>query len=657
MKKALIYIIILVSWLLNGCIQENPNLVNPPSSKEKMFVRFINLAGDQKSRSLVMNGQVAITSEYGMNTMAINPPEDSVIAGVRNGSIEEFTITRKVKFMKESHNTFFALPSPYNSPNYKSIDTLIPVSSSTGLPINTVHSYLKMINVFPDSTISFSIINGCPNGNQLFGAVRYKAVTSQEVVGSGSMPVSLIRNNKEQREVLGLFDLNLLNDRQYLIIISEGIDKNVKFSLLDETTNELISLSEPNIIAEKNAYIRTINFSSEAITVKKLPDEIVSEQVQPNSIGNYDQVSACTTQGIDSLIVEYSEFSPSANALSINVNKKYTYIVSDDGKKKAGLSLVLPEAFVELPYPDKALIRVLNIAEDNSNYTLSIAARMDTSASTYSVGETIASSLKYKQLSNIFLLPIQNESYRIPLTLFANTSPAKLLTSTSFQFKGGKNYLIVIKKNSDDKEVISIIEDEQQSEIIPESHKEQFFRLVNFVSGAEFISVTLNNILNNAKVSYFTSISSVAGIGANSIKIDGKDFQFISNENQRNVLIAMGGKDNIELFDLKSDNHSDLLSNQTRYRMMNATYDISSIKIVAEKENGDIISTALAQKQTTEYKTDIKGKIYSFFFYDSSNNKLLVKANEIKLVEGKVYTIILAGDAKTGYNVYITQEF
>lgn len=657
MKNILSYIFIASVLILYGCIQENPNLVNPPSTKEKVRIRFINYSGDKKIRSLNMNGADVITSEYGINTAAVNPPDDSVFAAVHNGSAEEFKLSQKVQFLRDSYNTFFALPSPKDSKNYRNIDTLIQVSSSIGLPKNTVYSYLKVINAYPDSTITFSIVDGCPNGNALFSNVGYKHYSSQKQVRSGAKPISLIKHNKENMENLGLLDINLKNDSQYLIVISATAEGDFKLSVIDETSNEVSAMVAPNTINEKYAYLRTINLSSQAISVKKLPNESISTDVKPNYISNYDKISACTNQSIDSIAVEYSGFVPTTSSLSINVNKKYTYLVSDAGNKLAGFSIAIPEAEVDYLYADKALIRVINASDETKEYTLSVAGRADTTGNNYVSGETVASKIKYGKISNIYTLPIKSANTKIPLTLFSNTSPAKLLKSVSYNFDQGKSYLIIIKKDNTEKETIYIIEDNTQSEDAKELKTGQFFRLLNFVSGTPSIDISFNGIISNAKVSYLTSFSSVADVGANTININGKNHSFDANAEQRDILVATGTKDNVDIIDCKSENHPDLQANQAKFRFLNAAPAINNLTVVLGKATGDTIATELQYKQLTPYKLEQKERSYSIYFFNSLTNKLLKKIDEIRIVEGKIYTLIFGGDETTGYSIFVLQEY
>lgn len=659
MKKTALYIAILWGIILSACTKENPNLVNPPSAKESVRIRFMNFAGDREVRSLNFDGENIITSGYGAIGKAINPPGDSTIAGVFRNGVEEFVLHRKTKFLRESFNTFFALPSPKGSPEYRAVDTLINVGTSSGLPKNTIHTYLKVINAYPDSTISFSVIEGCPNGYPVFANMGYRSVSAQKELRAGAYPVTITKNVGDQVEVLGLFDLVLKNDLQYLIIISEGNEGEVVISLLDETNAEETALTRPNQIYEKSAFIRTINLSSEEVNISKMPNVMITSSLQPLSISDYDNIEACTSLSTDSISVEFMGFVSAVNALSIDVNKKYTLLVSDDGDKVAATSVVIPQAMVDYPYNDKALVRVINLANKDKEYNLSIGGRYTEGENSSTAGENIAQRCKFAKLSHIYPIKISSGDYRIPLTLFENSSPSKLVSSLSYKFEAGKSYLAIIHKDKNDKVVLYLVEDEEVAKPVNPLPAEQFFRLINIVHNKKPIEVSLDGVLSNAKVEYLRSLSSVARIGENKISINGQEHYFTSNKDQRDILIALGNNDLEKVIKLKSDTDEEVTVQQkAKFRFMHLADGASTLMISKGTKHGDTLNMDLKHEQLSPYYTEHRANSFSFYIYNrDEGDKLILKAEEIKIVEGKQYTIIICGNKNVGYKVFIVQEY
>ena len=649
-------LILIISLLtIFGCIDENPNLVNPPSQAETIKIRFINLSGDRSVRFLNYNASDILSSEFGFASKSINPPSDSGIVSITNGGISEFKYPRKVKFIRSTYTTFLSLPSPKGAERNKATDTLIYFSSSSGLPVNTVYSYLKLVNAYPDSTVTFTITDGCPNGASIFSNQAFKAVSSQKQVRSGRTPVSVLKRTSAGTEIVGLYDLDLKNDMQYTILISEDNLGVIRVNLLDEHSGEVTALSQPSQIYEKLAFIRTLNFSTESLNIKKAPDEVITQDLSPFHISANSMVSACGSQSADSIVAEFSGFVSVGNTLSMNVNENYTYLVADTKTKRAGFGMVIPEAVVDYQYPEQALIRVVNLDED-ADLTLSVAARSDTSAKNYVTGESMCSSLKFGKISAIYPLYLGNSGKVIPLTLFAASSPAKLLMTTRIVAEPGKSYLIVIKKNQSGNLALYSIEDSQQSMPLQESTQGKFFQFVNYLTGAANANVSYSNVLTQAKVPYSLSIASVSDIGQNQLLVDNSSIDFDVVSKYNNIIIACGSAGSPEYISLKSFVPANAMNYSIR-RFANAASDVPELAVVLDKEGGDTTARGISYKAVSDTYNENKERSYSLFFYDTQNNKLVYRLNEVRMIHGKVYTFVLGGNAQVGYSVNIVQEY
>ncbi len=591
-------LILIISLLtIFGCIDENPNLVNPPSQAETIKIRFINLSGDRSVRFLNYNASDILSSEFGFASKSINPPSDSGIVSITNGGISEFKYPRKVKFIRSTYTTFLSLPSPKGAERNKATDTLIYLSS-------------------------------------------------QKQVRSGRTPVSVIKRTSAGTEIIGLYDLDLKNDMQYTILISEDNLGAIRVNLLDEHSGEVTALSQPSQIYEKLAFIRTLNFSTESLNIKKAPDEAITQDLSPFHISANSMVSACGSQSADSIVAEFSGFVSVGNTLSMNVNENYTYLVADTKTKRAGFGMVIPEAVVDYQYPEQALIRVVNLDED-ADLTLSVAARSDTSAKNYVTGESMCSALKFGKISAIYPLYLGNSGKVIPLTLFAASSPAKLLMTTRIVAEPGKSYLIVIKKNQSGNLALYSIEDSQQSMPLQESTQGKFFQFVNYLTGAANANVSYSNVLTQAKVPYSLSIASVSDIGQNQLLVDNSSIDFDVVSKYNNIIIACGSAGSPEYISL----------NYSIRRFANAASDVPELAVVLDKEGGDTTARGISYKAASEAIHENKERSYSLFFYDTQNNKLVYRLNEVRMIHGKVYTFVLGGNAQVGYSVNIVQEY
>ncbi len=649
-------ILFLCLGLLMSCIDENPNLVNPPSQKESENVRFINYSGDKAVRFLNLNSTDFLSAEFGFASKAVNPPSDSVVASITNSGVVEFKYPRKIRFVRSTFTTFLSLPSPKGAIKNKATDTLISFSSSSGIPIKTVYSYLKLFNAYPDTSVNFSVIDGCPNGTAIFTNQLYRSVSSQKQLRSGQTPVSIIKNTAAGREIIGLYNLDLKNDKQYTIILSENTAGDLVVNLLDESNTEANALSQPSQIYEKIAFIRTINLSSEALNIKKAPDEVITPNLLGFSLGAYDQVGACGSQTADSIVAEYSGFIPVANTLSLNVNERYNYLVSDTKTKRAGFGMIISEAVVDYQYPEQALIRVINADDEIGNIVLSIAGRSDSSAAKLTSGETLTRSLQFGKMSEIYPIYLGNSPKTLPLTLFAATSPAQLILTTQAVVEPGKSYLMIVKKNPSGNSAIYLVEDSQQSLPMTELTRGQFYQFVNYLTGMPSVNFSCANILNNASIKYSLGVASVANLGQTDLNIGGKTVSMNLDADNSKLIVACGNYQTPDIEQFTCNVPKGTLQ-FSRRRFINAASDIPELMVVLDSEKGDTTARGITYKTASDYHEDLQERSYSLFFYNSSNSKLVYRLNEVKMIHGKIYSFVLGGNAQIGYSVNIVQEY
>lgn len=657
MKSSIKSLILLVLTLLTSCIDENPDLVNPKPQNETEHIRLLNFAGDKEARTLNMNSTTNLGPvQYDNTSAAVNPPADSIIAAItKNGSVE-IKLSKKIKFLRESFYTAACLPTQKYAKTTKAVDTVVYFSTSIGLTKNTVNSYLKVFNAYPDTTCTYSVTLGCPNGLTIAAAVSYKQVSSQYTVRAGSVPVSLMRNTSAGSEILGLFDLNLTNDYQYTIVISEDADGKAEFRLLNEMSSEVTALYPAEQIYEKTAYVRTVNFSTEQLDIKKIPDELIEAGASANFIGYYKPASACGSGTLDSVAAYYGTFMSSVQPLSLNVNDRYTFFTLDTKDKKAGQSYMIQQAKPDYLYNKLALVRVINANADLEGVTLSVGARQDTGLIKYSAGEVIGSKINYSKVSGLNNLYIGDSPQTIPLSLFTSSQPGKLVLTTKAQLEAGKSYVFVVYKNAMDKPALYVIEETQENMQLQELPNMQFMQFVSLDRELSNIDVTYSNILNEAKVQFATGFATISEIGANTISLNGYPFSFDVSADYRNVLIATGNASNIELINLPTAPLSSPMA-FSQQRFVNAAKDLQALTVRIDSDTGTVAAENLNYLSASEFKTEKKERSFSFFFLNSSTNEVIFRLNEVSIIQGKSYTFILGGSKEKGYTVYIVQDY
>jgi hypothetical protein len=656
MNKYIGFFVLFSIFLFNSCIEENPDLVNPKPQNKTINVRFINLSGDKKERNLKLNEQDYPNCAFGYSTQASNPPADSALVSLYATGAFEYKLTRKAKFVRTSYNTFLALPSPRNSAKYRAVDTLIQFSTSTGLPEKTINTYLKFVNAYPDTSVTFSFTDGCPNGSGIQTALPYRSVSSQSVLKAGRIPISVLKNTKSGVEIIGLFDLDLNNDIQYTVIISEDDQGTPQVNLLNEMNGEVNCIFKPTQIFEKLAFIRAINFSDENITVTKLQNEVVESSLNSLNIGAYKQISACGSQNPDTVAVTFAGFTSIQQPLSLNVNKKYTFLTADSKTKKASVALAIPQAAPDYLYDDKALIRVVNADETIGNITLSIGARKDTAAAKYVAGEKLCDGLKFGAITPIVPLYLSEQSATLPLTLFASGQPAKLNLCAMANVERGKSYLLVLKRNSSDQLDLYLIEESDESKTLSPLPQGQFVQYLDFSVGAAKINISYESVLQDALVNYSFVAAFVGKLGQNTMKIANTSYAFNAVNNFRKLIISAGTNEAPDIFEFDSEPLPSSMLYSSR-RFINASNDVPKLTIRYDSDTGSVAAQDIEYKKTSNYVDERIERNYSLFFMNAENNKLLYRLNEVKFVSGKRYAIVFGGSEKNGYSVNFVQEY
>lgn len=663
MKYFQIILMALILIGLSSCPDENPDLVDPPPQTETVYARFINFAGDREPRSLIMEGGKAFTDvKFGECTAGIHPPMDSVFVTIRKGTTDEIRTPRRVRFVRNANYTFFVFPTANNSEKpYNPADSLIYMPTTTGLSEEKNVSYIKAINANPDSTTTYSITFGCPNGPNIASQLRYRQFTFLTKVRSGQVGASIIRHKDSISENLGLFKLSLNERNEYTIVIAPGTNgmNEAIFILSDHDPSAgALQAAVPEI--ETDAFIRTVNLSSSQVESRKEPGESI-ESIPPRTVGTFRDVTACTTIYYDSVSAYIGGELKSASSRPLEVFNFYSYFVLDSVDGDGKLS-VLAEKLRFYPPSGKSYIRVIHGAAGDPALTATVLARKDKSQLGFQNGIKLCDLLYYGKVGN----PIEVEPGLLPLAIFTAGTPSNLLFTTTASIEANKNYTMIIGKTVGGDYKISIIDDDAVNQSINYFDESVYCSFVNMVAGDNFVDISLKSdkdnesILEKAKFYFATSLTTIVRNGGNTLNIAGKDFKFSAELGKRILIVASGKKDDIRFAFIQTDPMGSGL-NSYRRRFVNASPDISALSVTLHYGTGDILAHFLAFGGATDAIPITYDRKISLVFFDSERfleNKAdsLYKINDVRLARGKNYSVIFGG-VKGSYSAVIHQEY
>jgi hypothetical protein len=668
MKISVKFILLLMFVItFNSCIEEDPDLINPPPQTESIHVRLFNLSGNNKPASLLLDGKTEIGPvEYGSCSEAIHPPGDSSTAIILQEGEEKLQLNRKIRFTKDNYFTIFALPTAVDAPDsveQREIDTIIISSTLSGLIKNDGMAYIRFFNAVPNLKRTYSLRRGCPGGDILANNVGYRQSSLQTEVWSEGTPVSVIRIENGRSEIIGLFNIDLEEKKQYMIVAMESSDGTEKLLLLDEfdnNTNPLIQLEpEDNLTTQ----IRNINLSDVPVDFIKYPDinlvNNIIQTLEPKTVGEYIDISACSGQSLDTIAAFVNGDTASMVSTSLDVSEKYTFMTFDSAGSKAKLSVLSKPHRVKSS--NYAVIRVVQAAYKYDELVVSMAARDDNPYSNdidslgFRSGDLISDKIGYGKISEPKLvLPGDN----LPVTVFTGTQPANLAFTTTMSLETSKDYLLLITSDETEDLKIYLIEksDESISQLRP-LDKAVFAQFINLVPGKDNVYMSLDPILTRAKLNYGASIATVISEGSHLLKVDDKDTIINAKSSERILFIYAGVKDTIDFIPFTYGSFETSSAFYQR-RFINACKDINMISI---KENSDTtapVAERIAYGKSSSLQKITLERNLSLFFIETSTDSTRYRVDDLPFPFGKNYSIIFGGSKKdSSYSVVVQQEY
>jgi hypothetical protein len=583
MKKLLLLILGII--LILGCAEESPDLVNPPAINNTIDLRFINLGGTGGDLTLEMLNETKLENiVYNQATASINPPADSTTFKVfENGSLS-YDYNKIYKFrIRNVKYTFIALPTHENGYNYQNVDTLLNFRTALTVPQNRNDCLVRLFNAYPDSTATYFLRLGCPNGTPVASAMPYKRVNSQaSIVPSGKQAFSLVKSKGGQNEILDLYEADLEPQGQYTFIVTRDLDGSEKMMFLDENDTESTAYRPATIIDERLANIRTLNLSSSPVNIYRSNGDVITLDVAENYIDLYNGMVTCSSEDLDTLIVDNSLGQDTITA-SLEVLQDYT-IASFNSNSGVKSVLVEPNPNT-IESQGKATIRVVHGAEEIDGVTVSIGARnqhlSESNENNFVIGELIATQLKYGSVSEAkyFEPPIDGQSFKLPITVFTSTEPAELIYTTLAEVEPDKEYLLFVSEDEQRNIETHLVEHSEEDKQPDNLEQGVMLQVLHAVPGVDQITFSVNDeYLNDAILFFSGSLSTVIPAGDQTLFINGSNYNLQADPEKRPYLIACGNANAFDIFDLNFEPMGAVYGEFKR-RFVNASEDVARLGI------------------------------------------------------------------------------
>jgi len=667
--------ILAMLFLLSGCPDENDGLVNPPSQAETVNIRFINLAGDYSPRTVQFTDESIGPIAYAQTSTADNPPDDSVQVSIQKNGQEEYKKELQVKFFRKLTYTFFAIPSsPSDSTHPRDVDSVVVINSSLTIPDVTNDGFVRLVNLYPDTTTNFSLTLGCAGGSSLASGIRYRGVSSAEPVLSGENTFSITYFQDGTTKSLGLFGLTTDAKGEYSYVIIENQSGEPEVYILDELDQTEMAFSKAVPIESKETFIRNINFSSRDFDIN-LDEQIIAASPQQYQISDYNTFEACGGTSVSSILSISQGDTIGYSTTNLEVLKNYT-LYSFDTQDSVRQVLAPPFRLFD-DKTGKSVIRVINGHPDYQGITVSFGARKLTGIEDsenpedeLSYGETIARDVKFGRVSDVGVF----ESGFAPITIFEASQPAKYITGINKELLPGKSYSIIIYKDNQGEPAVTLIEDEDVEKEITVSEPGVFVQVVNAVAGSESVRVGLGNIIDQSYADLFYSLNfaTVIPVEQTEIKINGVTKPLDVEENKRILIVASGTEDNEVILTYSYDPLEKEDSNY-KIRFLNASTEIDNITIarydLVDCPNCPILANDIKFGELSFIQEVITESKISLYIYKPEDlEERYHRVDDLKLNFNKAFTVVFTGNSflgniedddntNNGYSIILIQEF
>lgn len=644
--------------MLSSCIEEDPLLVNPPSKSDKIFIRYINFSGDLQSKKLSYDNGITTNSvEYSQSTVSANPPADSSHLAILNLSNQtEYKTNRLIKFSPNIYYTFVSLPGPLHQGNPNPTDTIFTITSSLAMPNKTTDAYLKLINLYPDSVKTFSLMLGCPSSNPLFSGLRYMQQTAPSFVRTGTIAFSIVSFKDGALEIIGTYSINTRERGQYAVVIAKNNSNGIGVYILDELELTSNSFKEATVINQKYTNLKSVNLSNKEITILHNNQNVVIQNQIKEQISKNNQIIACATQSKDTISILSENKVLDNHLYSFEVLENYYIVVADSGKNLGAKSIIIPPSRIS-NYKDKALIRVVNLAWNFQNIDVSIGSRQDKSSDLgYSSGTNLVRNLEYGQYSE----PILINDGNLPLSIFTSFEPTEMLDNSTSNISKNKEYLLVVTQDQQGKLLKYMIDTQLEESNLQNIEQTSFVQILNALNDVDLVNISINNELENGKLYYNNVLATNINYITNNIRIKSdkseKEVSINPKIDYRYTLILTGSSSNLDYI-LLENKIEKINPNFAQIRFINSVQDIEQISVVENIKDTSIIAI-LPYKEYSFYSNLDKIKRYTYYFFNNQTMKSFLNFN-FEATLGKRYSLIIAGgsNTKNKYSPILIQEY
>ena len=592
----------------------------------------------------------------GLYSATVEAPADSSILQIFADGSQEYQSPNRARFIRQSVYNVYTVAS-HDQPN--DFDTIVLSNASrslTTLPVAQVRS----VNLIPDTSISFDIRIGCPNGEALSkNPTRFKAASLYSELPPGPNVFSISEVSTSGSRLVGTYQAILKEFTPYTILLYRIAGSNdIQMALFDEAnfTTDAASSLIPVLMRDADMRVANVNGSPITVTLSRTGQTIVSS-LSNAQLGAYALVPTCEQEAADIVEATFADGSTAIDSTSLTVRGAYTVIGTRD-TSGASAVVIVPPADPVFGRAGKAVIRVVNASTYSSGVAVSVGARTDLEAgNNVSSGVTLTQRLNFDEITGgIALTPGE-----LPITVSTTTNPTTLLGIRRANLLPDHDYLLLVADGENEAIQTYLLDEQDSPGALNEIERAAFMRVVDGSPFTSSVSATIGTVVENATVYYRNSLSTSVQLGTVPVNVNGATNNVSTSDGKRSLEIHTTNNGSNVVVDITTDPLKQELGLSQR-RVINVTADIPLISVAYDTSYRSDPETPHVARNVPfgeasaihELRLARRGTMY---VYNSDTLEELYRLPIDLGPLGNSYSLIVVGGKDQGYEAIVLQEF
>jgi len=636
--------------------------VNPPPDANKVGLRLYNLVPDGFGRTMVLEQGFATSNvPAGSFSAVVNSPGDSSRISIMRGTTEEYASGTRFRFTRNQIVDVFAMPRPNST--VPAFDTIM-METANAVLITTSNANVRLINAFPDTTVSFVLRLGCPNGAVFpisLGASSIPFATSSLYgeIPPGLAVFSIIERSASGERTVSIVQFDAAQKTPYSMVLyaSDPAQRDPSVMLFQES--DLTANAQRTLlpVVSRIGFMRVLNASSGPVSVKRTSTgQVMASNLGVRGLSAISEVPTCESYAADKFDVTFSDGKSDTDSVSLSVRKNYTLIAADSGS--SGATIIVSPARAPDDAATRSVIRVVHVASKSGKIDVSVGARTDpTSSTNVSAGYTISNDLAFAGVSE----PVSIASGELPITITTSGTPTTILELVRTTIEVGHSYLLVLRDKPNGGIEALLVDDVAEDDVVSPLEDAVMLRFVNGSPADAFETATIGIVVNNATVYYRNSLSTCVRVRPVPISVGGVTVDADPVFGMRTLAIYAEGN-NTPGISLITTPPLTTIAGQSERRVINATVDVPFVScsydsIPSQTPGAERIADRVAYGLWSTPDLITRARRGTFYFYNSDTFEQMFTLPVQFGPLGNSYSLIVTGSKSKGYEVIVLQEF